>query len=70
MLQREVTRRTIELDLLNSRLAASDQLKEQILDNIHSGIITLDREGKLSSISTPATALTGIKLPVWPSEDS
>ncbi|KKM10977.1 hypothetical protein SY88_10825 [Clostridiales bacterium PH28_bin88] len=60
LLHQEVRRRTEELDLANMRLLASDRLKEQILDNIQSGIITLNPEGKILSVSAPATALTGL----------
>lgn len=61
LLQREVRRRTEELDQANIMLQKNDRLKEQILNTISSGIITLNPKGQILSVSEPARDLTGLE---------
>ncbi|MGE5543031.1 MAG: transporter substrate-binding domain-containing protein, partial [Bacillota bacterium] len=61
VLRREVRRRTMELKESNARLEEQrqailkeDTFKQQVLDSVGSGIVTLDREGRVVSMNEPA----------------
>lgn len=69
LLRQEVKRRTRELELLNQRLLVqageieeSNRLKEQILNSVYIGIVTLDRNGIILSANARARQLVGSEL--------
>jgi len=69
LLRQEVKRRTRELELLNQRLLVqageieeSNRLKEQILNSVYIGIVTLDRNGVILSANARARQLVGSEL--------
>ncbi|MCL5039653.1 MAG: transporter substrate-binding domain-containing protein [Firmicutes bacterium] len=69
LLRQEVKRRTRELEFLNQRLREqageieeSNRLKEQILNSVYIGIVTLDRHGVILSANARARQLVGSEL--------